>query len=168
MTALASPRLFLPSGALLGALPSGGCDRPTAAGPEAPTAALVATAAPALAPLVTVPPPGGPLALWAFAADNFAGVPVDPVNLIFTGRSDPRSIRAALLRLNGDRTALGFPGAFPFDCTWSDAIGDVEAAFAVPAGWLAGAVQLACGPYGPLRFHLRCSFRPAAPSAAAS
>ena len=29
-----------------------------------------------------------------------------------------------LMSLGGDRSALGFPNSFPFNCTWSDAIGE--------------------------------------------
>jgi hypothetical protein len=75
--------------------------------------------------------------------------------VIFTGESDPRSIRAALLSLNGDRTALGFPNAFPFNCTWSDAIGGVQTAYDSEVGWVGSAIQLQCGDFGPIRFHLR-------------
>ncbi|HET8647603.1 MAG TPA: hypothetical protein VFO85_19045, partial [Vicinamibacteria bacterium] len=78
----------------------------------------------------------------------------DPVNLIFEGASDPREVRAALLSVNGDRTAFGLPNAFPFNCTWADAVGDEQGTWTAGAGWEAGAVQLACGPYA-MRFHLR-------------
>jgi len=92
---------------------------------------------------------------WPFLGTSLSGAPQDPINLLFAGQSDPRAIRAALLMLDGNRTAFGFPNAFPFNCTWQDAIGDVEIAYATGAGWLGAAVQLACGGYGPLRFHLR-------------
>ncbi len=133
-----------------------GCaDRNEPAGVSQSALAASASGAPAPAPLVTVTAGGGALTFWPFAGDNFAGAPVDPINLIFTDEADPRGLRAALLLLDGDRTAFGFPNAFPFNCTWSDAIGGVETAYGSSAGWVAGAMQLACGPYGPLRFHLR-------------
>jgi hypothetical protein len=57
--------------------------------------------------------------------------------------------------LDGNRTAFGFPPVFPFNCTWTDAIGGMQTAFAGDAGWLGSAVQLECGTYGPIRFHVR-------------
>src|SRR5690349_3420478 len=71
-----------------------------------PPAASAAARAPA--PLVTVSLPGQTLTLWPFTGLGF-GEQSDPVNLIWIGRADPRALRAALLRLDGDRTALGFP-----------------------------------------------------------
>lgn len=106
-------------------------------------------------PLVTVNFGGAAQAFWPFTGNNFSGTPQDPVNLIFVGHSDPRAIRAALLALDGDRTALGFPNAAPFNFTWSDAIGDVQTGYGTQSGWVGSAIQLACGPYGPVRFHLR-------------
>jgi hypothetical protein len=107
------------------------------------------------APLVTVNFGESSQKFWPFTGTNFSGVPQDPVNLIFVGQADPRAIRAALLSLDGNRTALGFPDVFPFNCTWSDAIGDVQTAYGESEGWVGSAIQLACGPYGPIRFHLR-------------
>jgi hypothetical protein len=75
--------------------------------------------------------------------------------LIFTGHADPVEIRAALLALSGDRTAFGFPAAYPFNATWSDAIGDVQTDYAEGPGWTSSVVQLQLGEYAPLRFHLR-------------
>jgi len=115
---------------------------------------------------------------WPYTGTNFTGEPQDPINLIFFGQADPRDIRAALLSLSGDRTALGFPAEAPFNSTWDDAIGDVQTAygatigvetalsptpaggngpdrFCVSRGWSGGAIQLACGPYEGMRFHLR-------------
>jgi hypothetical protein len=93
--------------------------------------------------------------LWPYTGTNFSGTPQDPINLIFFGENDPRQIRAALMSLSGNRSAFGFPAAFPFNCTWSDAIGNVQTAYAADAAWLGSAVQLECGPYGPIRFHMR-------------
>lgn len=92
---------------------------------------------------------------WPYTGTNFGGAAQDPINLIFFGENDPRQIRAALMSLGGDRSAFGFPAAFPFNCTWSDAIGNVQTAYATDGAWLGSAVQLECGPYGPLRFHMR-------------
>ncbi|HSJ62483.1 MAG TPA: hypothetical protein VK922_01135 [Gemmatimonadaceae bacterium] len=104
-------------------------------------------------------PPGvvtiGALQVWPYTGVNFTGAPQDPINLIFLGNADPRQIRAALVQLDGNRTAFGFPSAFPFDCTWSDAIGGVQTSYASAEEWVGSAMQLECGPYGPLRFHLR-------------
>lgn len=86
---------------------------------------------------------------------RLAGTASDPIGLLFTGQTDPRSLRAALLFLDGDRTAFGFPDAFPFNCTWRDAIGGVQTAYATPEGWTANAIQLECGEYETLRVHLR-------------
>jgi hypothetical protein len=93
--------------------------------------------------------------LWPYTGSNFSGTPQDPINLIFFGENDPRQIRAALMSLGGDRSAFGFPNSFPFNCTWSDAIGGVQTAYSADANWLGSAVQLECGPFGPIRFHMR-------------
>jgi hypothetical protein len=109
------------------------------------------------------PPPGlvtatfGSLSLelWPFTGRDLAGTDADPINVLFVGNVDPLSLRAALLSLNGNRTAWGFPATAPFDCTWTDAFGEVQSAYSTPGGWVANAIQLACGPYDPLRFHVR-------------
>ncbi|MBI1967992.1 MAG: hypothetical protein HYS40_08385 [Gemmatimonadetes bacterium] len=121
--------------------------------PAAASRVSAATAAPT--PLVTVSAGPSAVEFWPFLGTDFSGAPQDPINLLFAGQSDPRALRAALLMLDGDRTAFGFPDVFPFNCTWRDAIGDVETAFATGAGWLGATVQVACGDYGPVRFHLR-------------
>jgi hypothetical protein len=109
-------------------------------------------------------PPAGvvPVALdgtqaefWPYTGADLSGTPQDPINLVFTGQADPRAIRAALLGLGGDRTAFGLPAVYPFNCVWSDAIGDLQVAFATPTQWAGSAIQLQCGNYGPVRFHLR-------------
>jgi hypothetical protein len=106
--------------------------------------------------LVNVDAFGNTLAFWPFTGTNFSGAPQDPVNLIFVGYADPRDIRAALLSLDGDRTAFGVPDAFPFNSTWRDAIGgDMQTAYGASSGWVGGAIQLECGDYRVLRFHLR-------------
>lgn len=111
-------------------------------------------------PLDPPPPAGvvtvtGALQAWPYSGVNFSGAPQDPINLVFLGDADPRQIRAILGQLNGNRSAFGFPNAFPFDCTWSDAIGGVQTSFGSTEGWVGSAMQLECGEYGPLRFHLR-------------
>jgi hypothetical protein len=92
---------------------------------------------------------------WPYTGTNFRGTAQDPINLLFFGENDPRQIRAALMSLDGNRSAYGFPPVMPFNCTWSDAIGNVQTAFATEGKWLGSAVQLECGPYGPIRFHMR-------------
>lgn len=130
-----------------------GSDR-SLAGSLSPRLDASRTAAPP-PPLTTVTVAGAPLTLWPFTGSDFTGTPSDPINLVFAGRADPRALRAALFALDGDRTAFGFPNAAPFNCTWHDAIGDVQTAYGGTAGWTGSVIQLACGPYGPLRFHLR-------------
>jgi hypothetical protein len=102
--------------------------------------------------LVTI---AGTLEAWPYSGVDFSGTPQDPINLILLGDADPRQIRTILGQLDGDRSAFGFPPAFPFDCTWSDAIGGVQTSFGSDEGWVGSAMQLECGSYGPLRFHLR-------------
>lgn len=96
------------------------------------------------------------LTLWPYLGTP-DGTASDPVNLLFIGRgADPRALRAALMALDGNRLAFGFPAGAPFDCRWSDTpSGDVQASWTEEGGWLAGAIQLACGDYGPIRFHVR-------------
>jgi hypothetical protein len=117
--------------------------------------AVPAATDPAPGPLVTVQAQGKSLNFWPYTGANVSGQPQDPINLIFFGKADPCDIRAALLALDGDRTALGFPAAPPFNATWDDAIGDVQTGYSEGGGWTGGAIQLACGDYGPVRFHLR-------------
>lgn len=105
--------------------------------------------------LVTVSVGSDNLEFWPYTGENFTGTPQDPVNLIFYGHADPRQIMAALLSLDGDRSAYGLPPVAPFNMTWTDAIGDVQTGYGTGSGWVAGVVQLACGDYGPVRFHLR-------------
>ena len=133
-------------------------------------------------PLVTAQVGQDAVQFWPYTGTNFTGEPQDPINLIFFGQADPRDIRAALLSLSGDRTALGFPAEAPFNSTWDDAIGDMQTAygatngaafeqftalsatppggsgsdkFCLSRGWSGSAIQLACGPYEGMRFHLR-------------
>jgi hypothetical protein len=104
-------------------------------------------------PLVSIPIAAATAWIWPYLTDDLV-TQQDPVNLVFTGQADPRAIRNALLGLDGSRGAP-FPGVFPFTCTWSDAIGGLMAGFGEQAGWGGTAIQLQCGDYGPIRFHLR-------------
>lgn len=99
----------------------------------------------------------GNLTFWPYTGSSFAGEPIDPINLVFRGQADPLRIRAALLALDGDRTAFGLPDAWPFNARWEDCIGgNVQTAYAQgPLGWVGSVVQLSLGAYDPLRFHLR-------------
>jgi len=107
--------------------------------------------------LATVALGADALTLWPYTGSSFDGTPVDPVNVIFAGHADPLQIRAALLALDGDRTALGIPPVPPFDARWSDVLGGgVQTAYSDgPLGWSGSVVQLTLGDFGPLRVHLR-------------
>jgi len=107
------------------------------------------------AELVTLSQNGQTLRFWPYTGGALDGTPSDPVNLVFVGNADPVRIRAALLALDGDRSAFGLPPVAPFDATWSDAIGDVQACYAEGEGWQGSAIQLALGSYAPARVHLR-------------
>ncbi len=112
--------------------------------------------------LVTVDCFGRSFTLWPFTGAELDGDPMDPVNLIFSGHADPMHIRAALLALDGDRSALGLPDAYPFNQVWKDAIGGgVQATYAEEGRWVGSVIQLTLGDYEPVRFHLRL-FRTAA------
>ncbi|HET9293662.1 MAG TPA: hypothetical protein VFO06_05155 [Gemmatimonadales bacterium] len=117
-------------------------------------AALAQVSAPAPSPIAAVPVGSTSVHLWPYVSSNLQA-PEDPVSLIFVGEADPRALRAALLALDGDRTAFGFPPVFPFNCTWDDAIGGVQGGYTDDAGWSGSAIQLQCGAYQPIRFHLR-------------
>jgi hypothetical protein len=111
-----------------------------------------------------VPPPselreissgGENITVYPYTSVDLGRTPQDPINIVFRGAADPRQLRADLLSLDGDRTAFGFPNAFPFNCTWSDAYGDVQSGYNSSTGYTASVIQLQCGSYGPIRFHLR-------------
>jgi hypothetical protein len=112
---------------------------------------------PAPSPLAQVSAPFGSATIWPYTGVDYSGVPQDPINLAFAGRVDPRELRAALMFLDGvrDLDENGSPDPYPFDCTWKDAIGGVQTAYGEPAGWAGSAIQLECGDYDPLRFHVR-------------
>ncbi len=104
--------------------------------------------------LVQIEYKGEGIDLWPYLTPN-GEHPEDPVNLIFVGEADVLEIRAALMSLDGDRTAYGFPPVFPFNATWSEAMGGVQAAYVDGSGWSGSIVQLQLGAYGPVRIHLR-------------
>ncbi len=139
------------------ALALAACNHPTSA-PTSPRGAAPRAAnieAPAPRPVLAVPLPGHTLELWPFTGFGF-GAPSDPVNLIWIGHADPRALRAALLSLNGDRTAVGFPDVFPFNCTWHDEPEvQPEVAYTAASGWVASPIMLECGSFDVARFHLR-------------
>jgi hypothetical protein len=119
-------------------------------------ASLDVAGAPAPAGVVEVEIGGRSVALWPFTTGSFPAQPQDPVNLIFIGRADPREIRAALLSLDGDRPGCHAAAALSDPATrWTDAIGEVQAAWSGDGGWAGSAIQLECGDYDGLRFHLR-------------
>ena len=132
-----------------------GCANDESSHPLAPGMPKLATAANPPAGLVSLTVAGASHSIWPYTGVDFSGTPQDPINLVIAGKSDPRLVRAALLALNGDRTAFGMPNVFPFNCTWSDAIGDLQTGYNATAGWTGSAIQLACGGFGPVRFHIR-------------
>jgi len=142
--------------ALIGAVLLGGCrdaaDPTMAPIPEGKPLSASAVAesrtATAPTPLATVLISGAEVALWPYTSD-ISGAMSDPINLIFAGHADPRSIRAALFALDGNRPPL------PFSCTWRDAVGGEQAAYGADHGWSGSLVQLECGDFEALRFHLR-------------
>jgi hypothetical protein len=98
---------------------------------------------------------GESLSLWPFTGTVLDGTPSDPVNLLFVGQADPIAIRDALLSLDGDRTALGFPPVYPFNARWTDAVGDAQTNFTGGDGWSGSTIQLQLGVFEPVRVHLR-------------
>lgn len=146
--------------AALAVLALAGCSETQSAlptSPVKPAAAHAAKTAAAPSPIVELAIPGNTLHLYPFVGSTFGAVPdsADPINIIFTGNAKPLGLRAALLALDGDRTSFGLPDQFPFNCTWSDASGDTQAAYVEPQGWIPSGIQLQCGDYVPMRFHLR-------------
>jgi hypothetical protein len=130
------------------------CDRagePTASTLPPVVEKSAAAAAPAPAGLVAVAHDEEDHLLWPYSGEDFAGVPNDPINLIFAGHADPRNIRAALMALDGNRTGH-FAG---FDCTWQDAVGADQTGYSEGNGWTGSVIQLECGDYLTVRAHLR-------------
>jgi hypothetical protein len=144
------------SGALSLMLLALSCDTDSfAPAPADSEPASFAAAAPPPGLLVPIAVAGRSLSIWPYTGMDFTGTPQDPINLVFTGKSDPRAIRSALMALDGNRAAFGMPAVSPFNCTWSDAIGDLQTGYNAAARWVGSAIQLACGNYGPIRFHVR-------------
>jgi hypothetical protein len=138
------------------ALASAACTDDTASPTDLASAVTHRTSVDAAAP----PPPAGlvtfgSLQLWPWTGRDLSGETADPMNLIFTGDVDVVSLRAALMALDGNRTAFGFPAQPPFDCTWKDAHGEMQTTYSSGDGWVGSAVQLECGDYAPVRFHVR-------------
>jgi hypothetical protein len=104
--------------------------------------------------LVTVAFAGWQAELWPFTGNGIGTTPNDPINAIFPNR-DAREIRASLMALDGNRTAFGMPNAAPFNCTWKDAVGDAQVGYTTEAAWNGSVIQLECGDYAPMRFHIR-------------
>jgi hypothetical protein len=112
--------------------------------------------------LASIEVEGRTLHAWPYTGESLNGIPSDPINLVFVGQADPVQIRAALLALDGDRTAFGFPPVAPFNARWKDADGGVQTSYTNEGGWSGSVMQLALGDYGPVRAHLRL-FRTGAP-----
>jgi hypothetical protein len=101
--------------------------------------------------------------IWPYTDTNFEATPQDPMNLVFVGHADPRNIRSALLSLNGDR------GGAPFNmsgsgmllagvaqgCTWKDAVAGNQTTYSEAEGWSGSVIQLECGEFNSVRFHIR-------------
>lgn len=121
----------------------------------APEDAAYTLSPPAPAGLASVAYGGATLHLWPFTGEKLEGTPADPMNLILTGEVDVVSLRSALMSLDGDRSAYGVPNVPPFNCTWTDAYGGVQTSYSDAEGWVANPVQLQCGTFGPVRFHVR-------------
>jgi len=113
-------------------------------------------AAASLADLVTRSIAGTDATFWPYTGRTpTLGDAADPINLILVGDADPRTIRARLMALDGDRSSFNLPPVAPFDCTWTDAIGGTQAVYVEGHGWSGSVVQLQCGAYETLRIHLR-------------
>jgi len=149
---LTAAALMLATGCSKKALdPTGGNLAPE----ELPSPPELANPAPPPADLVTVDIGGETVEFWPWVANDLLGNPWDPASLILVGEADPLALRAALMFLDGDRTAYGFPDEYPFNATWKDAMGDAQATYGIPAGWVGSVIQLECGDYQPMRFHMR-------------
>jgi len=136
----------------------GGCSQDTdsvlSGGTSASSLQRGGAAADSPSGLVPVVVGGSSINIWPYLTPDGA-TREDPVNLIFTGNASALQIRAALLKLDGNRTSFGFPPVYPFNSTWSDAMGGTQAAYSEPGDWTGSVIQLQLGTYGPVRFHLR-------------
>jgi hypothetical protein len=140
--------------ALLAALlmsPMAACEDPGDPVPTDGASSRFELVEPAAVPLTAVPVGGETVELWPYTGTSIDGARSDPVNLIFTGVADPRNIRDALLSLGNVRSR---PFAL-FTCLWTDAIGGIQAAYAEPRGWSGSVIQVECGDYSTVRFHVR-------------
>ncbi len=140
------------------------CDAGSPARPDLPSAKSTKQDAPAPPGVITTGIVGmpGTLTFHPYTRTEFAaGEDFDPINLVFLSHADPRTIRAILLGLDGNRTAAlgagvpGYPATAPFDCRWHDGSGDMQTAYGGDEGWAGSVIQLACGDFGPVRFHVR-------------
>jgi hypothetical protein len=151
-----SPRCPRLAGVLILAASTLAC---TESGPPSatePAFARVPIADPPASELRTAGFGGSSLTLWPWTGSDFSATASDPVNLLFLGQSDPRLLRAALLMLDGDRTAFGLPNQFPFNCTWVDPIDPTpQTTWAEPDGWIGSTIQVECGDFNSIRFHIR-------------
>src|SRR5262245_53688249 len=69
---------------------------------------------------------GESITLWPYTPADLEN-PSDPINLV-SSTADPRAIRQALLKLDGARPPFAsVPGG---GCTWTDAMGNEQAAWA--------------------------------------
>ncbi len=149
--------------ALAAALAAHGCaDVTTPTESEAGAMSSTPQHLPAHSGALSAPPPPGlvgatvgevQLSFWPYTGSDLSGTPSDPIHFLLHGEADAANLRAILLGLDGNRSPW-FPDAFPFDCTWQDAVGGIQAGW-FEGAWTGSGVQLECGEYGPLRFHLR-------------
>src|SRR5688500_1602401 len=129
-----------------------GCaDQPDALAPMVPQSAVVEDVAP---PTVGITLGTQDLTIWPYTSPTIGGAETDPINVVFPNR-DARDVRAALVALNGNRTAFGMPNAAPFNCTWKEAVGGAQVSYTTETSWTGSAMQLECGDFAPMRFHVR-------------
>jgi hypothetical protein len=149
--------------ALLALSTLGACADPVERLMSPDTLTPAASTAPPPAHLASVEIGGGTHAVWPYTGTNLFGIPQDPINLVFTGNSDPRNVRNALLSLSGDRTGAPFNASpegmllagIAQGCSWTDAFGDNQTSYSGDDGWAGSVIQLECGGYNNFRFHLR-------------
>ena len=140
---------------LVAAAAAGACDDRTTPHAPAPEPDLAVDQPGTPSPLESVQTQTGEVTLWPYTGTDVVGTRSDPINLILVGETDLRALRAALMFLDGDRTAFSFPRAFPSTAPWRDAMGNAQTAYSPSSGWSGSAVQLECGSYETVRFHVR-------------
>jgi hypothetical protein len=154
----------LTSTAALFALTLAGCGDgadPLALSPGEVSRQLAEASAPSS--LVTVSAGGVTQEVWPFTGWDLSGEQSDPMNLVFVGATDPRSIRAALMSLDANRNVAPFTSSQEMmllaglaqGCRWTDAYGATQVGYSGHGGWEGSAIQLECGTYGGIRYHLR-------------